>query len=113
MAKFIERNPVTGVETWADSTIGDHRQQFHYRQDVEPILDLAKYERDNGLADTKKAKQDDIRLYARIPETVILELRFKWGCDIFDRNHLKRAMYLINTEYPHCKTTNMTHTLAQ
>lgn len=112
MAKFIEKNE-SGVETWADSTYGDHRQQFHYRQDVEPVLELAKYEKINGLADTKRAKENDVRLYARIPPVVIMELKNKYGVDIFKREHMKRAMYLINTEYPHLKCTEMNHTLAQ
>lgn len=102
---------MTGVETWADSTYGDHRQQFHYRQDVEPVLELAKIERINGLADTKKAKQNDVRLYARIPPVVIMEIKHKYGVDIFKRDHMKRAFQIINSDYPWLKTTDMTHTL--
>lgn len=113
MSKYIDTNPVSGVETWADSTYGDHRQQFHYRQDVEPVLELAKYERQHGLADTKRAKKNDIRLYARIPPVVILEIKHKYGVDIFKRDHMKRAMEIINQHYPHLKCTDMTHTLAQ
>jgi hypothetical protein len=109
MAKFIDYNPSNGMELWADSTYGDHRQQFHYRQNVEPLLELAKTERVNGLTD--KGIKQDLWLYARIPPVVILELKNKYGVDIFKRDHMKRAMELINREYPYCKTTEKIHTV--
>ena len=109
MAKFIDCNPSNNMEMWADSTYGDHRQQFHYRQDVEPVLEVARTERINGLTDGGIKK--DLWLYARIPPVVILELKHKYGVDIFRRDHMKRAMELINSEYPALKCTEKTHTL--
>lgn len=111
MAKFIEKNE-SGVETWADSTYGDHRQQFHYRQDVEPVLDLAKEERNWGLAD-KVGKRTDLHLYARVPPVIILEIKHKYGVDCFKRDHLKRFFNIINQHYPHLKTTDKHHELRQ
>jgi hypothetical protein len=90
--------------------------QLHYRQDVEPVLDLAEYERNNGLAD-KQAKThkwgEEIFLYARIPPVIIMALKNKHGCDIFKRDHLKKAFELINLHYPAFKTTGKTHRLGK
>lgn len=109
MASFVDINPLTGVETWAD---GDeaNRLQVHYRQDVEPLLELTKAERINGLSD-QKWRKTGMALYARILPVTIMEMKHKYGVDIFNRNHLKRAMQLIQTEYPACKTTDMVHTV--
>jgi hypothetical protein len=107
MAKFVDVNPENGVATFED--MYDGRMQLHYRQDVEPVLELAKTERINGLTDY--GIKEDIWLYARIPPVVILEMRFKHGVDIFKRDHLKKAFQLINSEYPHLKCTEKRHTL--
>lgn len=105
MAKFVDLDD-RGVATYEDMTV-DNKLQIHYQQDVEPILDLAKYERVNGLTD--KGIKNDMWLYARIPPVVILEMRFKHGVNIFDKNHQKRAIELINREYPHLKCTEKHH----
>jgi hypothetical protein len=109
MAKFVEKNSTTGMETWADSTYGDHRQQFHYRQDVEPLLDLAQAERNQGAAD--KGIKRDLWLYARIPPVTILEIKHKYGVDCFKRDHLKRFFAIINEHYPKLKCTEKHHEL--
>lgn len=108
MAKFVDINESNGVATYEDSY--DGHIQLHYRQDVEPILEVAKTERINGLTD--HGIKQDMWLYARIPPVVILEMRFKYGVDIFKRDHLKKAFELINREYPYLKTTEKRHTLA-
>ena len=109
MSTFVDYDPLTGVEMLEDVTYGDHRQQFHYRQDVEPVLEVAKTERINGLTDY--GIKQDLWLYARIPPVVILEMKYRHGVDIFKRDHFKRALELINREYPYCKTTEKTHTV--
>ncbi len=105
MAKFVDLDD-RGVATYEDMTV-DNKLQIHYQQDVEPILELSKYERVNGLTD--KGIKNDMWLYARIPPVVILEMRFKHGVNIFDRNHQARAVDLINREYPYLKTTEKHH----
>ncbi len=106
MAAFVDYDPLRGVETWADGD-DSNRLQVHYRQDVEPLLDLTARERNEGVND----KRNNLTLYARIPAVVILELKNKYGVDIFKKDHLKRAFDLINSEYPRLKTTYKTHTV--
>jgi hypothetical protein len=111
MAKLLDWDPLRGLQQLEDKTI-DGKLQIHYRQDVEPVLELAKYERINGLAD-KAGKEggQDIYLYARIPPVVQLEMKYKHGVDIMNRDHMKKAFYLINTEYPHLRCTEKKHWL--
>ena len=109
MAKLLDWDPLRGLQQLEDKTT-DGRLQIHTRQDVEPILELAKYERNNGLSD-KAGKKQDMFLYARIPPVVILEMKHKYGVDIFKKDHLKKAFQLLNTEYPHLKCTEKTHRL--
>ena len=107
MASFVDISP-NGVETWVD---GDeaNRLQVHYRQDVEPVLDLCARERNDRIHDN--VGNADLSLYARLPPVVILEMRHKHGVDIFKKDQLKKAFALINSEYPHCKTSNLIHTV--
>jgi hypothetical protein len=111
MAKFLDYDPLRGVTEYEDRTY-DGRLQINYSQDVEPILDLAKYERTHGLAD-KAGKKQDLHLYARIPPVTILELKHKYGLDVFKRDHMKRIMEVINRDYPLLKCTDKTHRLKQ
>jgi hypothetical protein len=101
----VEYDPVRGVETWED--MYDGKLQVHYRQDVEPVLEYTKMLRNSGLAD--QGIKRDMWHYAQIPPVVIMEMRFKHGVDIFNRDHEKKVFELINREYPHLKTTNKHH----
>ncbi len=106
MAKFVEMDE-RGVETWED--MYDGKLQVHYRQDVEPVLDYTKRLRNDGLTD--HGIKNDLWHYAQIPPVVILEMKFKWGVDVFKKDHLKRDFELLNREYPYLKTTEKNHWL--
>lgn len=112
MAQFLDWDPLRGVEQLEDTdgVGGTGRLQIHYRQDVEPVLELAKAERVNGLAD-KHGKQSgqDVYLYARIPPVVILKLKYERGIDIFNRDHMPAALRIIDSEYPMLKCTDKKH----
>jgi len=86
------------------------RQQFHYRQDVEPVLDHVAAIRNYGLAD-KAGRKDDFYQYACIPPVVVLELKYKYGVDLLSgrQDHLAKAVRIINEHYPKLKTTDKTH----
>jgi hypothetical protein len=114
MSKFVDFDPLRGIETLMSHSVDE--LAIHYRQDVEPVLDLAAIERSTGVSDkmAKKAKWgEEIHLYARIPPVIILELKHKHGVDIFKKDHLKRAFELINTEYPAFKTTEKHHSMGK
>lgn len=110
MAQFLDYDPLRGLQQLED--VYDGRLQIHYRQDVEPVIELAKYERINGLADKagKESKQD-VYLYARIPPVIILKLKYEYGVDIFKRDHMKKALEIINRDFPYLKCTDKKHFL--
>lgn len=111
MAQLFDYDPLRGLQQLEDRTT-DGRLQIHTQQDVEPVLELAKYERYNGLADAK-GRKTDMHLYARIPPVVILKMKHEYGVDIFKRDHMKRAIEIINRDFPHLKCTDKVHGLAQ
>lgn len=108
MSKFVELDE-RGVATYEDMTV-DNKLQVHYRQDVEPTLEYAKTLRNAGATDYGIKK--DLWHYAQIPPVIILEMKFKHGVDVFDKNHLKRVFELLNREYPYLKCTEKHHELA-
>jgi hypothetical protein len=111
MAQFLDWDPLRGLQQLEDRD-SSGRLQVHYRQDVEPILELAKYERVNGIADKagKESKQD-VYLYARIPPVVILKLKYEYGIDIMsnDKDAMRKAMVVIDRDFPMIKTTDKVH----
>jgi hypothetical protein len=105
MSKFVDFDPLRGLATYED--MNDNHLQVHYRQDVEPLLEYTKTLRNEGATDS--GIKNEMWHYAQIPQVVILEMRFKHGVDIFNKNHTKRVFELINREYPHLKTTEKMH----
>lgn len=109
MASFLEFNPQTGVEQWVDGD-DSNRLQVHYRQDVEPLLDVALRERNEGASDARWRKTG-MALYARIPLVVMMEIKTKYGVDILSANkaHWAKAFPIIDRDYPYLKSTDMVH----
>ena len=109
MSKFLDYDELRGLRQ-DESRDRMGRLQIHYSQDVEPILKLCEYERTHGLAD-KAGKKQDMYLYARIPPVVQLEIKHKYGVDVNNPNHLKRAFDILNQHYPKLKCTDKHHEL--
>lgn len=105
MAKFIEYEADRGLATYEDEYEG--KLQVHYCQDVEPVLEYTKRLRNEGLTD--KGIKNDLWHYAQIPAVIVLEMKFKHGVDVFDKNATKKVFELINREYPNLKTSNKMH----
>lgn len=107
MAKFVEIDN-KNLETWEDEY--DGKLQVHYRQDVEPILERNKMMRNDSLTD--HGIKHDFWLYASIPPVVILKLKYEYGLDVGNRNHIKRVVEVINRDFPFLKCTEKTHTIS-
>ena len=105
MAKFVDLD-YRGVSLWEDKT-DDGKMQYHYEQDVEPILDRAKMLRDSGMAD--QGIKNDMWHYAIIPPVVQMEWLVKYGVDFNKKDHLPAVLRLLNTEYKFLKTTDKHH----
>jgi hypothetical protein len=105
MSEFLSYNPDRG--TWVETDYSAHEDKLyiHTKQDVSPALDLAMDERNSGLND----KVGDWNKYATIPAHVELEMRRKYGVNIYDPGHTKRLLKLLNGPYKYLKTTNLKH----
>jgi hypothetical protein len=73
-------------------------------QDVEPILKNNKALRDNE--DEHLRKKSDWVKYASVPMVIVEDL-MKKGINLFDENDIKRAIKVIERDYPYLKTTNL------
>lgn len=104
MSRNREWNPTTG--TWYEEEY-DHQTDsiiVHTKQDVQPVLDYAKEQRNSGIND----KVGDFALYAVIPATVEVQLMQK-GINIHDKNNTSRVVKEIETNFPYLKTSNLKH----
>lgn len=84
-----------------------------HTQDVQPVLDLA-----HSLAmdedRTRKGIKQDQWHYAKLPSTVILEMKQKHGVDLMAKKVDWPSVFkIINDHYPRFKTTHLTHNTKQ
>lgn len=105
MAITREWDPVLG--TW--TVTKDHHDGgliIRTEQDPTPSLDWAKKQRNSGVNDLG-GKRDgaDLKHYATISQAQILAMREK-GIDIWNKDHTKKMIREIETNYPLCKVTN-------
>lgn len=105
MAEFFDWNPERGTwYEWEDLPGGGFA--IHTKQNIEPLLEYAKRQRNYGLNDLGGERdKNDLKHYAVIPAHVELELRNK-GINIYDKNNTQRVMQEIERNYPLCKVTN-------
>ena len=104
MAEFFDWNAARGV--WYETEDSPEGLIIHTKQDVQPSLDWAKKQRNNGLNDPGgKHDKSDIKHYATIPTHVELALRDK-GINIWDKNDQKKMFREIETNYPLSKVTS-------
>lgn len=75
-------------------------------QDVQPLIDRNRELANLGATDAGIKK--GLWLYCSIPLTVVVELRNK-GINVYNRDHQKRVLQEINTNYPHLRTTHKWH----
>lgn len=104
MSRFIDYNADRG--TWHEEDY-DHTTDtlvIHTKQDVEPVLDYARDQRNSGLND----KVGDFSRYAVIPAAIEVELRKK-GINMYNQGQTKELLKEINQNYPHLKVTNLRH----
>jgi len=106
MRRILDFDPLSNQTVWWE---GDgEKVTITHSQNVQPVLDLA-----HGLAmdenRTNKGIKGDMWHYAKVPSTVIMEMKEKHGVDFFDKNDWPRVFHLLNTEYTGFKTTHKTH----
>lgn len=106
--RLLDINPLTGEKVWFNYTHHDDSMAITHEQDVQPALDVAHFLATDGDY-SREGMKNDLWHYAKVPNTVILDMKQKHGVDFFDRNHAKRVFELLNTEYKRFKTTDRVH----
>ena len=102
MSKYFEYNPHNGV-TEVEDYSEDGKVTIYQQEDVQPVIEQCKIERETGAAD--KGIKKGLWLYARIPVTVCYEMMRK-GLNPFDKNVSPRRLEQeIDQHYPYLKTT--------
>lgn len=102
MSRYYDYDPTTGLHEIQDWD--GERVTVHQYEDVEPLIEQNKRAVQLGLADSGIKK--GMFLYARIPMTVVLEMKKK-GLDVFDKNvSARRLEQEINQNYPYLKVTS-------
>jgi hypothetical protein len=110
--RLLDYDPLTGVRTW-----------FEYEQSTDKMLittdqtaELVNEVLDNNAemrqdADySKNGIKNDMWHYARIPNGVALEIKKKYGLDMFSaKPDWKSILKIINRDYPMLKVTEKTH----
>ena len=86
----------------------NHGSSWSVVQDVQPFLDEAKRDRAEGDGSSHMTKMFSI------PEVIAIEIREKWGVDIFapdfmqDKEKKAKVFQIVEQEYPNLKSTEKT-----
>lgn len=105
--EILEYNPLTGERCVLSFSNG--KMHVTNEQKVDPIVDKATELRNNTDYSRRGIKKDQWH-YARIPNGVALEMKQKYGVDLFaPKPDWKAILRCINTHYPKLKTTEKTH----
>ena len=106
-AKVLDYNPLTGER--CVMSFSDGKVHITNEQDVAPIVDYATDLRNNTGYSQRGIKNDQWH-YARIPNSVMLEMKAKHGVNMFEGKPDWKAIFrCINTHYPYLKTTEKVH----
>jgi hypothetical protein len=106
--RLLDFNPLTGEKVWFDYGQHDDQMVITHEQDVTGALAFSHEKAVDGNL-TRKGIKNDMWHYARVPNSIIMEMKQKHGVDFFDKNHAKKVFQLLNTEYKRFKTTDKTH----
>lgn len=106
--RILSYDPLTGETVYFDYSQHADQMTITHEQDVSSVLDLAHEMAVDGVYSDDGIKRD-MWHYAKIPNTVQIDMLHRFGVDISKREHHKRMFELLNTEYKRLKTTTKTH----
>ena len=112
MARHVlDFNPATGETVYFDysESEGAPKAVLSHTQDVSAILKQAAEWRSKTDTKTDYGIKSDLWHYARIPNSIILEMKHKHGVDFYAEADRAKVYHLINTEYAQFKTTHKNH----
>lgn len=108
MKRLLDFNPLSGEKVWFDYDRNDQMVLTH-EQDVSRHLEYA-HARMVDTDYTKKGIKNDLWHYAKVPNTVMIEMKQKHGVDMMCPDPDWKAIFrCINAHYPWLKTTDKMH----
>jgi hypothetical protein len=107
--RVLDFDPLSNTTTYFDyDQLTDH-MHITTVQNVNPVIDAATKRR-NDEDYSRRGMKGDMWHYARIPDSVALEMRTKYGVDMLSpKVDWKAVLKCINTHYPALKTTTKHH----
>lgn len=107
MPILFDHDPETGVTEHFDYDPITDQVAITYSQDVTGFLDRMNAMR-NAPEYSQKGMKEEWWHYASIPPVVEMEL-LKKGLSLHNKDHTKRILKEINTNYPYLKATTKCH----
>ncbi len=112
MSRLLDFDPLTGIRTTfdydhaSDTTIIAYDDPFGA---TDKVLDWNKRRKANIEKSRLQEKREFIH-YARIPPMAQLDMYSRYGVKVWDTNHTKKVMQLVNSaEYQDCKIAPKIH----
>ena len=103
---LLGHDPITGISTWFDYEESTDRMILSDEQDVTPILEQARAMRNDGDY-SRRGIKEDMWHYARIPLSILQEIKDKYGVDMRGANPDWPSFFaIINRDYPAFKATD-------
>ena len=107
--RILSHDKETGlIETMHYDSTTD-TMTIEHSQDVTKALEHTKNLAKDGDYTSNGMKGDNWLHYCHVPDIVILEIKKKYGLDLYNPDHMKAVFRVINTEYPALKTTTIRH----
>jgi len=110
--RLLDYDPLTRESVYVDY-LGDGVMELYHEQDCRPIIEANKSRQaDKTKFKRQMRKPSDIWHYASIPNIVIHKWKKELGVNLFDRNHEKKVMELLNSpDYKWLRTSDKKHTV--
>ena len=116
MKRLIDKDPLSGIETWHYYDPLTDKTTIETVQDVEPFLDYCQNMR-SMYGDSKDGLKAEWWHYALLPDVIIVELKKKHNVDLMSVNYkhdkaMQRKFFrLLNSEYKRFKITELRHNI--
>ena len=103
--RLLDYDPLTGIKTFHHYDSTTNQTHIEQTQDVQKILDYTK-SKANDSSYKRRGIKSDWYHFARVPNTVILELKNKYNLDVFDKHDLPKVEKVLQRDYPKLLTVD-------
>ena len=109
MSRLISTDPYTGIETHHEYDYQTDETKIIYVADAQDVLDENR-RLSNDPDYWKQGVKNEFVKYASIPAGVQLKWMIEKGVDVYNKDHGKEVLALVNNpEYSYLKTTTKYH----